>query len=299
MNYPADVMNEALDAAGVDFTIGDPQEGTKAAQVTLRKYSQCMRQLLRSVHWDFARKQVPLVMLGDTTGDTDGVGTDVIAPWTYEYAYPTDCMKARFMPRNYLNPNATPSGNIALPTTPLTSVSTPPGFGMKLIPGPFLIGLDTNYPVDPDGNWLEMQGESPAGRVVVLSNINQAQLVYTAFMPYPSVWDSQFRAALVAYLAAEIALPLNKDKPFGLKIRELMMAEAKGKVISARITNGNESGSPQTVDHLPDWMSTRSSGGQVNGLLGPNGWAGGALNAGGYGWDGSGYAGMGWDSSVF
>lgn len=301
-NYPADIANEALDAAGVDFTIGDMQDGTKPAQVVLRHYPQCLRQLLRSAHWDMARKQAPLLMLADATGQTDGVGTVVPAPWVYEYALPVDCMKGRFVPANYLNPNAVPPGNITTPVTvPQTSVATqaPYGFGMRLVPSPFLIMLDTNYPVDPDSNWLEVQGESPGGRVVVLSNINQAQMVYTAFMPYPSVWDSQFRGALVAFLASRIAMPLAKDKAFGMKMRDQLFGLARDAVRQARITNGNESSWPQTVDRVADFTQARWTG--PGGSWGNSpfnaGW--GVWGMGGFGFNGIGFMGYGWDAAVF
>lgn len=299
MSTPADIINQALDAAAVDFTIGDPQEGTKPAQVSLRAYSQCLRQLLRAVHWDFCRTMQPLTMLADATGQTGGVGTAVPAPWVYEYSWPINAMKARFLPGNYLNPQSAPAGNTALANVPLTTgtPSQPPyGYGMRLIPAPFLITMDTNYPIDTSSNWMDVQGVSPTGRVVILSNVNQAQLVYTAFTPYPSMWDAQFRAAFVAYLASEIALPLAKDKKFGLTMRDRNMLIAKEKVNAARVTNGNEGSFPQTIDHLPDWMRARNSGGVYSGMGAA---CGGLWGAGGSGWDGCGYTFYGFDQSVF
>lgn len=299
--YPADIVNESLLAIGADFVIGDLEEGTIPAQMALRKYTQCLRQLLRAVHWDFARLQQPLDMLADATGQTAGVGTVVPAPWVYEYSYPINCMKARFLPANYLNPNAVPPGNITTPVTvPQTSVPTqaPYGFGMRLIPAPFLVGMDTNYPVAPDSNWMETQGSSPAGRVVILTNINQAQLVYTGFTPFPSNWDSQFRAAFVAYLAAELTMGVLKDKKFAMELRRDQMAVAKNAVRQARITNGNEASSPQTIDRIADFTAFR----QVSGVGGNGyGWnqGMGCWGMGGLGWNGFGYLGYGCDQSVF
>lgn len=297
-NEVAAVVNEALDAAAVKFSIGDIQEGTDAANAALRHYGQCLRQLLRAVHWDFARKQQDMLLLADATGQTTGAGTIVPKPWVYEYAYPPDCMKARFLPRNYFNATAAPAGNTALPDVPLTSASiTPMGCGMRLVPAPFLIMLDTNYAVPPDSNWMETQGASPGGRVVILTNVKQAQLVYTGFMPYPSVWDGQFRAAMVGFLASKLAMPLSANVEIGMKMRDLNIKIAADKVMAARVTNGNESSFPQTIDHLPDWMSIRAAG---NGY-GGNPWSGswGPWGAGGYGFDGCGFMGYGFDNSVF
>lgn len=287
-NSPTDIANQALDAAGVPFTLGDLEEGTDASRAVLRQYGQCMRTLLRAVSWDFARQQSALVMLADATGQTAGVGSQVPVPWTYEYAYPINCMRARFLPQNYLNPNAS--------ATPQTTVAQVPYvLGMPLVPAQFLVAMDTNYPIDTSTNWQDTQGASPGGRVVILTNVNQAQLVFTALMPYPSVWDSLFRAAMVAYLASEIAMPLAKDKKFGLAMRKEQMQIAKGKVGEARVANGNE-GFPSTIDHLPDWQRQRTRG--ADSYFGP-GPGGGVFGGGGFGWDGSGYSGYGWDSSTF
>ena len=91
---PTAIANQSLDAAGITFTLGDIEEGTRSAQVCLRAYRHCLQQLLRAAHWNFARKQAQMELLADASGQTPNVGTIVPAPWTYEYAYPPDCMKA-------------------------------------------------------------------------------------------------------------------------------------------------------------------------------------------------------------
>lgn len=288
MSTPSDIVNRALDAIGRDdLIIGDIEEGTEAANPMLRTYDPAMRQLLRCAHWAFARKAVPMVMLADSTGQTVGVGTNVIAPWAYEYALPTDCMQARFVPRNYLNPNLTVPGNISLPSTPQTTVSQPPfGYVMRLTPAPFLISSETNYPVDPSSNWQELQGVSPNSRTVVLTNVNQATLVYTAFMPYPSTWDQLFEQALVDLLTARMALTLSKDKKFGLELRDRAIVSLKDSITQARVASANESAFPITTDSIPDWTRARRSGGWggSNGF-GGLGFGGGGCGVLGYGWN--------------
>src|SRR4051812_43011774 len=115
MALPEDLVNRALDAAGADQVIGNMQQGSREAQIALRHYGPVLRQLLRAANWDMARKQAPLLLLADATGNTANVGTVVPQPWTYEYAYPTDCVRVRFIPAN---PNtsspAVPTGNISL-----------------------------------------------------------------------------------------------------------------------------------------------------------------------------------------
>jgi hypothetical protein len=281
-NTPADIANQALDAAAIDLSIGDLEEGTRPAQVLLRAYGQCLRQLLRAAHWDFSRRQAPLTLLADATGQTPDTPTLVPRPWAYEYAYPTDCMKARFVPRNLADPGA-PAGNIAIPNTPLmTGLGQCGGFQARLEPARFLVANDTNYV--PEGTPADspFQGISPTGRTVILTNQKCAWLVYTGLMVYPSVWDPMFRAAMVAYLASEVALPLSSDKKFGMQMRQTNIAIAREKIMQARISDGNEGF--YSSDIRVDWMQIRNAGG---GRIG----AGGFGEAGvlGYGWDSCGF----------
>ena len=237
--------------------------------------------MLREANWDFARQTSPLTLLADATGNTPYVGQLVPIPWVYEYAYPDDCMKVRFVPWNPLQTVTPPSGNIQISTTiPLSTglTTAQPGVGVRLKPARFVIATDYNYPISPGTN-TEAQGVSHIGRTVILTNVPQAQCIYTAFIGYPSQWDPHFREALVAYLASEIALPLAKDKKFGLTMRAQNYALAKQKVLAARVTNGNKSWS--SSDIRVDWMDVRRSGpGWVNG-----GWSSVGPGQGG-GWRG-------------
>lgn len=264
MNLPADIANQALDAAGIDFSIGDLEEGTKPAQVMLRAYGQCLRQLTRAAHWDFCRKQVPAVLLADATRQTPNVSTNVPVPWLYEYAYPIDCMKVRFVPYNYgVNP-AVPAGNIAIPSTPMTTAPLPQTMtGGRLRPARFLVGTDPNIVPQPGQQFWEVQGSSPQGSTVILTNVRAATIIYSALMQYPSVWDALFRAAFVAFLAAEVALPLAKMSVVGVKgamaLRKDNIEIAKAKIKEARAVDGNEGW--YSSDIRVDWIEQRRSGG--------------------------------------
>lgn len=286
MNTPTDVANQALDAVASTVMLGDLEEGTRQANLCLRAYRQCLMQLLRAVHWDFARKQVPLVLLGDATGQTPNVGTVVTWPWYYMYEYPIDCMKARFVPWIGISNPGAPTGNIVPVNNgvPLMLGLDQNSKGARLRPARFLVGTSTDYPPPPGQVTWEVQGVSPQARTVVLTNVKCATMVYTALTLYPSLWDAQFRAAFVAYLASEIALSIwaEKDRNFGLKLRAEQVMIAKAKVIQARITDGNEGG-PTTNDISVSWMRDRNAGG------GAFGWWGGRGNGEGVGYGSCGY----------
>lgn len=289
MSLPADIVNRALDAAGAENAIGDVEEGTFEARIALRHYGPVLRQLTRAAHWDCCRRQAPMQLLADASGQTNGVGTQVPAPWTYEYAYPTDCMKIRFIPANtqQIEPSIPPN-NIQLPSTPLTTGGTPPSNNMRLRPTRFLVATDYNNTAQvttgPNGTpWWEIQGVSPTNRTVVLSNVQNAQAVYTCLQTAPSLWDPLFEAAFVAALAAEMAVPLHrKDPKTGLAFRAQNITIAKDKIHQARITDGNEMWA--SSDIAVDWIKVRSSG-----AWGSNWWGPGAPGPGvgvwGYGFD--------------
>ena len=291
-SLPTDVANQALDAAAIDFTLGDIEEGTRPAQVCLRAYWTCLRQLLRGCPWDFARREAPLVLLGDATGVTPNVGTMVPSGFIYAYAYPGDCARVRYIPWNpFLNPGA-PANNIqpANPNSPqMTNLGQPPFVGRRIVPSRFLITNDPNYPPQPGQiNW-EVQGVSPQGRLVICSNVQNAVCVYTTTVLYPSVWDHLFRGAMVAYLASEIALPLAKDKKFGREMRDDNINIAKQKILEARVVDGNEMWA--NSDLPVDWMAARNTGGGGFFSWGPNGLGFGDGGPGGFGMWGGGWAG--------
>jgi hypothetical protein len=288
---PADVINQALDYFGQSsLALGDIEEGTEAAKPALRAYGPARKQLLRAAHWNFARRQAQLTLLADATGATAGVGTTVQAPWYYCYAFPTDCLKARFLPWN---------GIASQPTTPLTTVNNvlnPQAF----IPAPFVVALESGYPIIPVTTattystwanvpaWWDATGEGPYNRTVINTNVPPypqtsptptiyPSLVYTCDVVYPSQWDSLFEQAMVSLLASRLALSLAKDQKFGLELQTRAIASAKAAIADARATNGNESGFPQTQDHIPDWIRVR----MTSAFSGYNG--GPSQNY--YGWD--------------
>lgn len=282
-SLPADVANQALDAAGVDFSIGDLEEGTRPAQVLLRAYGQNLRQLLRAANWNWARREAPLVLLADATGQTPNVGQLVpMGQFIYEYAYPTDAAKIRYIPYQPLQNSVAPSGNIVPPNagSPLTS-ATPLIVGQRIIPAKFVITNDPNYPPDPSQIYWEVQGVSPQGRVVILCNVPNAQVIYTTTVFYPSMWDSLFREAMVALLASTVALPLAKDKKFGMQMRKDNIEIAKAKIKEARVVDGNES--VASSDISVDWMRGRRTGGFGSGRGGYGGGEFGGGWGGGYG----------------
>lgn len=258
-NTPTSVAQCALDECGIDYLLGDIEDGTRPSQVLLRAYRQVLMQLLRAAMWDFARKETDLVLLADSTGQTPNVGTQVLGnAFTYEYQYPIDSMRIRYIPANYTSSPGAPSGNIVPPDASapiMPNLNQSPGLSHRIRPARYVIANDANYP-PPQGtqDWT-VQGVSPQGRVVILTNVQNAKAVYTYLVLYPSVWDALFREAFVALLAAKVVLPLSKDKKEGREIRKEQLQIAAEKVAVARAIDGNETWSSSSL--RVNWLDTR------------------------------------------
>lgn len=212
-----EIYNMALDAMGSQSTVSSPMETSAEAKALNRHWRPAIEQLLRAVHWNFARYQVAATLLKDST-----LGDSVPSPWTYEYAYPSDCMLARFM---------MPSPSVPAPST--SSIPQMPSF----TPVHFLIASDNDTNNNPTN--------------VLLTNQPQALLVYTRLIENPSLFDAEFTEGLRLYLAHRIAITLSGDKGLSKSNYEQAMIS----INQARARNGNEG--ITVIDNLPEWLTIR------------------------------------------
>lgn len=285
---PTDIANLALDAAGIPFQLGDLEQGGREADVAVRAYGECLRMLLRAAPWGFARRQTTLMLLADASGSTPDVSTQVpggyASRFSYAYGYPIDCARIRYVPSNRVANPATPTGNITpaggtLPILPSTNQNWQ--YGQRIVPSPYLVTNDPNFTAPAGSNGEFVQGQSPIGNTIILSNVQQATIVYTFNAIYPSLWDHLFRGAMVALLAQYIALPLwaSRNKPdLGIKIRNDQIVIAKTMVTEARVADGNEMTGQSSIP--VDWIQFRRSSG------GPAGY-GSDVGCWGAGWNNS------------
>lgn len=250
MTSAVDLCNVALDAIGSQITIQGinpaAPPGSLAAQVASRNYQIQTDAVFRTANWGSARKQATLTMLKAALGtpeNPDGSLPQPPYPWLYEYGYPSDCLKVRFL--------------LPTPTTPGTE--TPPmsntGIGYPPLANPripFTKAVDN----DAEGNEI----------AVILTNARVAQAIYTKRVSNPDLWDVQLQVAVISALAAYFVNPINRNAQLMSERTQI----AANLLIQARIADGNEGVS--TTDHYPDWMQVRSVGGGI--------WSGAALGAG-------------------
>jgi hypothetical protein len=241
-----DVVQRALDEISARVTVTDYlTETTPAAKAAQRWYAVCRQRLLRAAPWGFARKTALLDQLALST-DTPNL---VPYPWLVKYAYPTDCLKVRYI----LPPPVPPTTDEDVPDVSST-LATPwcaPSRQWRFLPS-----------FDP------AEGEDPAVRTL-LANVPGAYGVYTADVEDTDLWDQLFMQAMETYLGSKLLMTLTGN----VGMRQGFEALVKDAVTQARAVDGNEA--IPTTDHVVDWTAARNSSGWVAGnSVGGVGWGG-------------------------
>jgi hypothetical protein len=260
MTTPVDVANMSLDNIGARFSITslNPPLPPPNAIVVARHYQPKIDALHRAAHWNCTRRQIGLTLLKAAVGTPENPGGTTLPippiPYQYEYAYPADCLKARYL----------------IPNPPTVGSTSPPILGGGVMQNPiwnppvgykFAVAVDT----DPAGNQIK----------VILTDLEFAQMVYTARIVNPDLWDPHFLAAGCATLGAWLVNPLARNA----QVLKEQIEIASSIITQARISDGNEG--VTTTDHDPDWMRVRGS--SAYGFLNsPTNW---------YGWDSMGFPG--------
>lgn len=227
MASAVDICNEALLEVGARTSINAFTDGSPAAFACQTYYDQMRKLLLRTAPWNFCRAQGDLsLLLSLTNGDA------VPVPWSYEYLYPPDCVKFRYMigrPISTVTTGIPVTGDIIFPSA----------FGASRRQR-FLVGQDRD--------------SSNNTRKVILTQACQAVGVWNRDETNVDLFDSGFHEALVALLCYKFVIPLSGN--VGMKNSYLGLA--KDAVMAARAMDGEESLS--TTDHTPDWIAARGLG---------------------------------------
>lgn len=229
------LCNRALLQIGSKVQISSLTEGSTQSDACNTLFTPTFEQLARSAWWNCLQKQGTLSLLkaaASTPENPSGNPPFPPSPWLYEYAYPSDCLKARAIVPSY------PSAGTGVSVYALNNAAPIWLRGMGQIP--FKVAYDT----DSVGNPL----------TVILTNQSQAQLMYTTDQPNPVIWDSQFQAAFVAALGAFLVPPLTMNIPQ----LQLQIGAAERAIADARASDGNEGSNTQ--DHMPDWIRARAGG---------------------------------------
>jgi hypothetical protein len=180
------ICNTALLRVGHRQLISDLDEATTEAQACNALYAAKLDEVLAEAPWRWATARAALAALATVTRST----------WAYVYALPTDCVTPRYL---------VPAG--AVPAAPL--LTTPWHFpSNSYVDGTFTVGLGARVP-------FGTEYDATYGALLV-SNMDAAELVYTARVTVVPRFPPLFVDALAWKLAAELALALSVKPQVGL-----------------------------------------------------------------------------------
>jgi hypothetical protein len=166
-----EIVNLALRRVGYKIEVGSIYEGTVAARAALQSYGQTRDALLRSRDWPFARQAAALTLLKTAPvggyGITGWTSAYPPPPWIYEYGYPAACVEVRAL---LGTPAIIPE---FMPRPTLFTVATDPALG--------------------------------TGTKVILTNVANAQAVFTGQIIDMTQWEPMFTEAMVEALARRLA----------------------------------------------------------------------------------------------
>ena len=229
------ICNRALLSLGTNSQISSLNEGSTEANACSVLFTPAFEQLARAAYWNCLRKQATLTLLAAAQGTPENpLGTTYPlppTPWIYSYAVPNDSLQCR-----YIVPSLPAIGTGTISPSMVAAATWLPNQGQ--------IPFQVAYATDVSGNPLQ----------VILTNLSQAQLVYTVNQPNPQIWDSEFQQAMVSTLAAFLAPALT----LSMQLMNMQVKLAEKYIMDARVRDGNEGSTVQ--DHIPDWIQARNSG---------------------------------------
>jgi hypothetical protein len=244
------VVNLALLEMGNRVQINSFNDASPTAQAARLLFQPKISMLARSAPWGSWRGQITLTQLKAALINGTLSSDPPPQPWQFEYAWPPDCLYARFV-----MPTMNSGFGSGPPLTTAPNINYPQGTPPTACP--FVTATD----FDSTGN----------SNRVILTNVPQAQLVYTRDLVHlPDLWDPMFLAAATATLASFFIAALANDKA---KLNQ-QLGIARSMIEQARMMSAEEGIS--SIDTTAEWIRARrmssvpwllSQGGGPNGVV--------------------------------
>lgn len=199
-----EVCNMALDNLGQTVGIASLSEASKAARACSRHLQQALDELM-SVHpWPFCTKSAALALTEDTP----------IPGWTYQYAYPSDCVRAWVV----CDENGV---RLALQSWPDT----------------YFDSMYYNKGVMPGLTFVPFQVVSGSQQTCIITDLQGAMLIYSKRQTDVSRLPPLVVNALAWHLANKIAMPITADP----KMQQSAMNMANIALVTAQAAQASQS----------------------------------------------------------
>ena len=243
-----DIANRALAAIGTRSQIASLSEVSNEAIQCNLLMEPLRDELIRMAPWNFATNfnNLTLVCAAPGTPENPTTGTTTWQkgipppPWSYEYLYPSDCLRPLWIVPQFATGFAS-----GVPITTAVTGGVPQfwnGPPVRFKVGIDQINLSTGLPAAPPN------GQDAR---VIWTNQEMAILVYLRRVVDPNVMDDNFRSAWTFGLAGRLAIALTGS----VQIANMKIQEANAVIQIARAVDGNEG---LTInDVTPDWIRMR------------------------------------------
>lgn len=231
------LANRALFQAGARASISSLTEDSTEANAVNLLWLPTFEQLARVAPWNCLREQGTLTLVAAAIGTPENPNSDPPfppTPWLYSYQTPANNLDIRYLLPSQVN--NTPTG--------MVPISTVANMAPIWVPGAYDIPFAVANGRDAGGNAIN----------VILTNLSQAQAVYTVNEPNPIIFDSLFEQAFVSSLAVFLTAGLTLNLP----LMKLSIGIADSAIAQARVRDGDEGSTSQ--DRVPDWMRARTTG---------------------------------------
>jgi hypothetical protein len=246
MTSEVDISNKALGLMGSRSQIATMTENSNEAIACNLILSGLRDELLRLAPWNCATffNNLSLICAAPGTPENTSAGTTTWQrgqpppPWSYEYAYPSDCLRPL-----WIVPQFTTGFSGGVPITTAITGGAPAFWNGP--PVKFKVAIDQISSV----TGLPANGGDDTK--VVLTNQQQALLCYIRQVINPNVWDPMFQNALSMAMAGRLVFALSGDKA----LANLKLQEANAAISIARQGDGNEG--LTVTDVTPDWIRGR------------------------------------------
>jgi hypothetical protein len=241
MTNQVDICNRALLAMGNKQTVSqiNPSDGSVEANSCSILFTPCFESLARVAQWDCLRTQKTLNLVMAQKGTPENINGTTLPvspqPWKYAYSYPNDCIAVRQL-FPIISNGSSQLNNFTSPTIDYSYLQDQDNTALDFVVS---VGNDlTNNPIK-----------------YILTNLQNAGVIYTWNQPNPELWDSQFQEAMTLYLASKLVMALSANT----QIFAGLESSTKAMIADARRTDGNEGS--KVIDNAPDWLTVRGATG--------------------------------------
>lgn len=233
MPTDVEICNLALSAIGTKSSIASLAEVSAEAEACAIWYPIVRDRVLRKRLWGCARGTIVLTLNKELpTSPSDYLWDDSLPspPYRFEYEYPTDCVRARYI---------IPYGDQVPPASYdqfYTYGTNRPAYG-----------VNERYPIKYE------IASSEEGERVILTSQEDAVLIYTKQLTDPDTWDVGLQQAIISELAQRLAIPLTGREELEKSRFQLAAFDLE----TAAVDDANE-GLDVVDPPLPDWLTARA-----------------------------------------